>query len=116
MKGNASPQEIAREALRCLENRLPAAKTLFADWMRLLALVPFAERAPDGPVVSLDQVTGLKEWRFVPKGWRSPIDHHHWAIVDDPALIEEWKRKLDHVAVQTWYLPGPTLVLVGGIR
>ena len=74
--------------------------------------------------------TGMREWRFVPKGWRDPFSHHRWFVVTKEAEIEVWKKRLAHHPSVTWfrrpvdytaevsYHPDirPVLVIVGGFR
>ncbi len=79
----------------------------------------------------LDVPNGLREWRFVPTGWVSPLPHLAWFVVTDETEIAKWKEILAEAPRITWYVPGPAdytaeisfdakirpeLVLVGGFR
>jgi len=87
-----------------------------------------------GKVDSIEDVRGLREWRFVPKNWTDPFLPHMWCMwckITDEKLIEQWREKLADCPIQTWYgadgKPSytaevsyhpdlrPVLVVIGGI-
>lgn len=81
-------------------------------------------------VESEDQLgLGLREFRFVPYEWESPVSHHRWYVVRDTHKIAYWRGRLEACPPVTWHLGNgqkytadvsfslahPQLVHIGGI-
>jgi hypothetical protein len=62
---------------------------------------------PQGLRVGAAGTTGFRQWRFVPRGWRSPIPYHYWCIVErseEPDTWEHWRARLAGEPTMTWWM------------
>lgn len=94
------------------------------------------ERYIGGYVLAYEDfvLSGLRDWRFVPNDWKSPIQSHLAIPIDPEDFPRVWAKWCDYLAAcppQTWHRPGgrtytrpvdydpverPNLVCVVGIQ
>jgi len=56
-------------------------------------------------VKTLEEVGGLREWRFVSFDWIGPENFGHllWYKESDPLVIAYWRGKLENAPPVIWY-------------
>jgi hypothetical protein len=70
-------------------------------------------------MLSHESAVGLREWRFVPPCWQSPLLHLKWYIYPgiaemggDSELYAAWREKLKDASPATWALSDKTTYTV----